>query len=167
MTTLYLALLAVWLTSGTVIAYVGLVMLPRQAEKMYQPLPNLAAYAPSTWVLKNPVAGESGNEKWTGQWYDDETNPDICSLCGRARANRIGAEWELDGGTHAIERAGSQHDERPVEDADTGTRWFHYVPRAYQREWETLGWEVKEIGAPHDSYSLLGEWKGVGPPLKP
>ena len=103
----------------------------------------------------------NGNGKWTEPWYEDEgSNSDICPACGQVRANRVSGKpgW-FSGSIYSDPGAGKEHDD--------GLSWFHYISRDNIPAWEALGWKVKEIGPPHDSYSILGEWTGEGPPRKP
>jgi len=51
---------------------------------------------------------------------------------------------------------------------ESSFRWFHYIPRDREADWVSLGWRVTDkLGDYHGQYSLLGEWMGAGPPVKP
>ena len=170
MTIFFPALLGVTAASVIVGCFAALYVIElKQQRRTLRILQSQTESAPNIWGLKSPISGENGNEKWMGQSYknDKRTEGSACPACGTKIGDRAGGNGR-GRDTKSVDSepgAGAEYDERLVGVSDT--RWFHYIPRAHQKEWEALGWKVTEIGAPHDSYSTLGEWIGKGPPTKP
>ncbi len=97
----------------------------------------------------------------------DALDPDsrhICPTCGRPLSDRTGdkSRWYT-GGDSSKSGVGEGHGDRFAEDVT----WFHYIPRNERAKWKAAGWKIKPIGRPHNRYSVLGEWGGAGPPVKP
>ena len=36
--------------------------------------------------------------------------------------------------------------------------YLHYIPLDKAPEWEAAGWIIKDLGPPHNAYSVLGVW---------
>ena len=177
MTIFFPALLGVTAASVIVGCFAALYVIElRQQRRTLQILRNQTEPALSTSEFLKRAADQfrgdvrvCGSGNWMGQWYEDDkrTESGACPACGTKIGNRAGGDrrGRDTKGVDSESGAGVEYDEGPVGVSDT--RWFHYIPRAYQKDWEALGWKITEIGAPHDSYSILGEWVGEGPPTKP
>ena len=103
---------------------------------------------------------------------NETTSTDICPACGARGGNRVGGEpsrqeesGNRGGDIHSDAGTGPEPGDGPDEDA---IRWFHYIPLSEWEEWEKIGWKLSRIGhPPHDDYSVLGEWCGEGPAVRP
>ena len=168
MTTSFLALLGATTALGIVACFVLLYAIRIERGRTPPGLLKAIESELGIWVSQRNLAdrfrgdGEAnGNGKWTEPWYGDEATPiHICPTCGTKSTHRASRQSNgVSGDLHSDPGDGEEHDDRP--------RWFHYISRDNIPAWEALGWKVKEIGPPHDSYSILGEWTGKGPPIKP
>ena len=179
MTTLYPALLGVTVASIIVACFAALYVIELKRQRWTLPVSlNPIDREPNSWWASMNLdegglsrAGKkaNGKEKWMEPWYEDEAaKVNICPACGQGVADRIsGGRRNRGEKLYSDNRTGAKYNAGLVGDADTRARWFYYIPRAHQKDWEALGWKVTEIGAPHDTYSILGEWSGEGPPIKP
>ena len=170
MTTSFLALLGATTALGIVACFVLLYAI--RIERGKTPLGLLKAIESEldTWAHelakdRLPLHGEAnGIERSTVPWWNANLNETttiyICPTCGTKSTHRAGRQSNgVPGDLHSDPGDGAKHDDR--------LSWFHYISRDNIPAWEALGWKVKEIGPPHDSYSILGEWTGDGPPIKP
>jgi len=153
--------------------YVGLVIGQKQAQ-MLLVLRNQTASGPGTSAFKDAEAlfleakeapGSASSMEPLLRDPNEATPPDICPTCKRPIADRTDSKSNgIPRHVHFNEGTGPEYNAGFV---DFSHRWFHYIPRDKIKEWESLGWKVKELGPYHEQFSVLGEWGGDGEPVKP
>src|SRR5258707_2810236 len=114
--------------------------------------------ATATSASTNPASSDERSS------YDGSHEP-LCPTCQRPIPDRAGDQQGRHYGDCDCEYWASQeHGEGPC----GNVAWFAYVPIARRGEWEALGWRVTDaLGYYHSQFSLLGEWRGEGEPIKP
>ena len=166
--------------------YVGLAIGQRQVQMRHELRSLIDREVKTWWVSSVPDAPSQvvkearGNESSTAQSLDDipsfldrrpkneaastdlrpKSKPKISDRVSN-KSNRIS------GGVHHDPGAGEEHNAGPMGISDSLITFHHYIPRDQIKEWEALGWKVKELGRYHDQFSVLGEWGGKGEPIKP
>lgn len=95
----------------------------------------------------------------------EAANAGVCPACGANVGGGTGCKPSGDADNiHSDAGAGQEHGDGP----DENIKWFHYIPLSEWEEWEKIGWRISRVGhSPHDDYSVMGEWRGEGPAVRP